>query len=164
MRQQHLGKPREILRLMFLEPQNLGGGEAGEHGVAERLERFLCAAQFLRDFLALRGGGGVAPELGRANDFAVLVQRNEAVLLSTHANGLDVGGTGFSATQRLPHRRRRRVAPRMGVLFFRARREIGDEVIRLRTGTEHLAGARVDDEDFGRLGAAIDADDESFHG
>ena len=55
-------------------------------------------------------------------------------------------------------------APRMRMLLLRARREVGNEFVGLRSGAEHLAVARVHDERLGGLRAAVDADDECAHG
>jgi hypothetical protein len=49
------------------------------------------------------------------------------------------------------------------MLLFCAGREIGEEVVLLGRGGEDFAVACVNDEDFGGLSAAIDAEEEISH-
>ena len=90
VRQQDRGQAGEVLRLLAFEPQDFGGGEAGQHGVANLLRWRADAAQLVHDLVALRGGGGVAPQFGGPDDVALLVQGNEAVLLAADADGGDL--------------------------------------------------------------------------
>jgi hypothetical protein len=49
------------------------------------------------------------------------------------------------------------------MLFLRTGRQIGDEVVLLSCGGEDFAVARVDDEDFGGLSAAVNAEQKISH-
>ena len=85
------------------------------------------------------------------------------MLLAAEADGLDLGGGGFGLAERLTDRAGGRIAPGVGMLFFGAGGEVGNQIIGLRGGGEHFAIARVHDEDLGGLGAAINADQQCSH-
>src|SRR5205823_3527888 len=104
-----------------------------------------------------------APELGGANDVAVAVQWNEAVLLAADPDGGYINGDGFGLTQTLANGAGGGVAPGVRMLFLRARRQVGDEIVRLRGAGQNFSVARIDHDDFGRLRATIDADDQISH-
>ena len=163
MRQQHGGEAGEILGLVVLEPENLRDGEAGENGVAHGLTRALEAAELRGKFLALGDGGGVAPELGGADDFAGLVQRHKAMLLAADADGLHLGGGGLRGLERGLDGFGSRVAPGVRVLLLRAGREVREEVVSGGRAAEDLARLGVHDEGFGGLRAGINADEECSH-
>ena len=100
MRQQHRGQPLEIFRLMFLQPKDFPGGEPGQHRVAQLLDRALEAAELGHDRVALVGRGGVAPQLGRANDLPLFVERHEAVLLAAYPDRAHLGRRGLGLPER----------------------------------------------------------------
>ena len=163
MRQQHSGQPAIVFRLMLLEPKNFGGSEAGQNGIAQRANGLLESAEFAHDFIALGGGGGVAPEFGRAYDFSVFVEWNEPMLLTAYADRLDLGRHSFGLPQRAPNTAGSGITPRVRVLFLCPRRQIRNQIVFLRRRRQDLAVARVHDENFGRLGAAINAQQKRSH-
>ena len=163
MRQQHGGETGVVLRLVIFEPENFRRGEAGQDGVAERLERLLWPAQLLGDLSALCCRRGVAPEFGGADHFSGLVQRHEAVLLSAHPDGLHLGGVCLRAAQCLSYGARRGLAPGVGMLLLRSGRQVGNQLVGLHAGAENLAGPGVNDKSLGGLGAAVDADQKCSH-
>src|SRR6266852_2376225 len=81
MRQEDGGELVKVFGLVIFEPKDLRSRVAGQHRVADGADRRLGAAEFRGDFLALGGRRSVAPEFGRSNDFARLIERNETVLL-----------------------------------------------------------------------------------
>ncbi|MNP30619.1 hypothetical protein D3C76_1236980 [compost metagenome] len=107
----------------------------------------------------LRGGFGVAPEFRRAQHLALIVEQHQAVLLAGHANAenrlaIDLGreqgaagggGEGFQ--------------PLLGVLFAATIRA-ADQVVAGGSLAEHFTTGRVEDDGFGALGAAVDAEEE----
>ena len=163
VRQQHRGQALVVLRLVLLQPENLGRGEAGQDGVAERANGLLEPAELLGDLVALGGGGGVAPELGRADDLAVLVERHEAVLLAADADGLDLGGGRFGLAERAADGGGGGVAPGVRMLLLGAGRQVGNQVVFLRRRGEDFPVAGIHDEDLGGLRAAVNAEQECSH-
>ncbi len=93
---------------MLLEPKNFAGRKARQHRIAQLLDRPFQAAQFLGYLQALRRCGGVAPKFGRTNHLALLIQGDESMLLTAHANRLDLSGAGtrfrHRPLNRLSHR------------------------------------------------------------
>ena len=84
-------------------------------------------------------------------------------MLAADADGFDFGGDGFGLAKRATDATGDGVAPGVGMLFFCAGREIGEEIVFLSGGGEDFAVASVDDEDFGGLSAAIDAEEKISH-
>ena len=163
MRQEDGGKLVKVFGLVLFEPKDLRSRVAGQHRVADGADRPLGAAEFRGDFLALGGSRSVAPEFGRSNHFARLIERNETVLLTAHPDGPDLGGAGLGLPQRLPHGAGRRLAPGVRMLLLGPWRQTGDQIVCLRRGGEDFAIARVHDQGLGRLRAAVDADEECSH-
>ena len=60
--QQHVLELGEVLRLMVTQPENLGGGEAGEGGVAHHLDKCRPAPRCCFDGLALLLGSLIVPQ------------------------------------------------------------------------------------------------------
>src|SRR4051812_1968075 len=97
MRQQHVAQAAIVGRLVALQPENLRRGETREEGEAGLADRGLLAAELLRENRALGGRAGVTPQLGGADDIALLVERHEPVLLAgdadaAHAAAVDLRG------------------------------------------------------------------------
>ena len=126
---------------MFFQPENFRSGEAGQNGVAECADGCFQSAELLRDFIAFGGGGGVAPEFGRADDFAVFSSGNKAMLLAADADGFDFGGRDAlacsrrSASNGLGGRLRARCAD---VVPWRRAEGLG-LIVSLRSGAENFA-------------------------
>ena len=135
MRQEHGREPREVLRLVLLQPKNLRGGETWEHRDALLANGRLRPAELLHDLIALSGSRRIAPQLGRTDDFSVFVERHEPVLLAADADGLHLTRAGLRRFQRGSDRLAGRVAPRVRVLFLRARWEVGDQAKRRSRAT-----------------------------
>ena len=164
MRQQYGGQPRVIFRLALFQPENFRSGEARQHGVARRANRGFEPAEPGHNFVALGRRRGVAPELGRPNDLAVSIERDEAMLLSAHADGLDLARTRLRQRQGLANGFLCRVTPGLRVLFLRAGRKVGNQFVTFCRRGDDLAGVRVEDEDLGGLRSAVDADQKCSHG
>ena len=122
--QEHGGQVGVILRLVLLEPKNFRGGVAGQHGVAQGADDLLEAAELLVHFLALGHGGGVAPQLGRADHFPLRVEGHEPVLLAADADGFDFATDGLGGAQPLADGAGRGIAPGVGMLLLRAGRQV----------------------------------------
>src|SRR5262245_50522130 len=101
MRQQHRGQACILFRLMLFQPKDFWGGESRQDRVTQETQSLLRATQLIGNLFAFRGGGGVAPEFGGANDVSFLVQRDEAMLLATDSNGAHFSGVRSGAAQRL---------------------------------------------------------------
>ena len=82
MRKKDLGETREMFRLVALQPKNLRRGETGQHVETDEINERARAAEMGADEVALLRRGGIAPELGRSDDPAILVERDETVLLA----------------------------------------------------------------------------------
>jgi len=78
----------EGLRLVGLDPEELGEGEVGQGGVAGELDEPLVA-DFFGEPVALGLGAGVAPDERGAQDRAALVEHDGAVHLAGEADGGD---------------------------------------------------------------------------
>src|ERR1700675_2642771 len=96
---------------MIFEQKNFGSGEPGQDCITDRADCFLQSTKLRHDFRTLGGGRSVAPKFCGADDFAVFVERNETMLLSADADGLNFGRAGLGLSQRQTNGRRRRVAP-----------------------------------------------------
>ena len=91
-----------MVRLVLLEPKNLRSGEAGKDVVANQVDDRSASPQCLAQFVALRRGRGVAPELGRANDVMFRIQRDKTMLLAGHADGSDLFLSGRKRREHFP--------------------------------------------------------------
>jgi len=78
----------EDLRLMRLDPQQLGQCEIRQSGIAGELDQ-LFIADLLVQPVALRLGAGVAPDKRRPEHGAVLIKHHGAVHLSCQADACD---------------------------------------------------------------------------
>jgi len=78
----------EDLRLMRLDPEQLGQGEVGQRRVAGQLDQ-LFIADLLVQPVALRLGARVAPDQRRAQHSAIFVQHHGTVHLAGEAEGGD---------------------------------------------------------------------------
>ncbi|MNG01750.1 hypothetical protein D3C84_847430 [compost metagenome] len=107
----------------------------------------------------LRGGFGVAPEFSRTQHLALIVEQHQAVLLAGHANAEDRLAIGFGREQCAASGGGEGFQPLLGVLFAAA---IGaaDQAVAGGSLTEHLTIGRVEDDGFGALGSAVDAEEE----
>ena len=85
------------------------------------------------------------------------------MLLAADADGFDFGGDGFGVAKRATDAAGDGVAPGVGMLFFCAGWKVGEEIVFLSCGGEDFAVACVNDEDFGGLSAAIDAEEKISH-
>jgi hypothetical protein len=149
---------------MIFEPQDLRSGESGQHGVAKGANGFFHTAQGLHDRSTFGNGRGIAPELGGADNLALRIERDESVLLATYADRLHFGGDGACLAQGTSYATGGRLTPGVRMLFLCSRREVRNQFIFLRRRREHFAVPRIDHQDFGRLGAAINTNDEASHG
>jgi len=163
MGQQHGGQTLVMLGLMLFEPENLRCREAGQHGIAQQPDGLFLAPEPFHDLFAFGGGGGVTPQFGRADHLAVLVQRDEPVLLAADPDGLDLGSRGLGLTQRPPNRRRGGVTPGVRVLFLGAGGQVGQEVVLLGGGGQDAAVAGVNDQRLGGLRAAVHTNNQCSH-
>jgi hypothetical protein len=157
VRQQHRRQSRVMLRLLAFEPQDFGGSESGQDGVANFFDDGRRTAQLVRDLIAFGGSRSIAPKLGRANDLALLIQRHEAVLLSAHPDRSDFAGGSFGLFQRVLDGVAGGVNPSAGMLFFGAGRQARNQTVSPQALSDDRAIARINNEDFGGLSAAIDA-------
>ena len=90
MREQNGRDFGEVVRLVLLQPKQLRDRVAGQHGVAREMNAAGLAAELVRDLLALRCGGSIAPELGWTDHFVVGIENDKAVLLAAHADAGDL--------------------------------------------------------------------------
>ena len=140
---------------MFLEPQDFRRRKPRKHGIPERFDGFLLAAEFSHDLVAFRRSRRVAPQFGRPNYLPRLVQRHKAMLLPAHANGFDLGSHRASLAQCPPDRARRRIPPRVRMLFLGARGQVGNQFVFLGRGGDDFSLARVHYQHLCRLCAAV---------
>ena len=89
--QEDLADPVPVRGLVLADPEELGGGEAGQGGVGDHPDQGLAAAGPLLDLGALGGGPLVVPEQGGADHLAVGVEEDRAVHLAAQADARDVG-------------------------------------------------------------------------
>src|SRR5262245_39660055 len=86
MRQKDRCQTGKVFWLIFLEPKNLGGGKARENCIANGSDGLFEPTKLLHYLFTLCGCRGIAPELCRPDHLSVLIQWDEAVLLSAHPN------------------------------------------------------------------------------
>ena len=82
---------REVLGLVLLDPEDLGGGEAGEGDIAREGGEGPEAVEVG----GLFGAPSVVPEDGGADDLVLLVQHDQAVHLARDTDALDLGLTAL---------------------------------------------------------------------
>ncbi len=119
----------------------------------------MLAAHLREQALVFRRGFGVAPELGRAQHCALLIEQDQTVLLAGDANAEDRLAVDVRRLQGLAGGADERVEPLLNVLFAAAVGATDHRVWR-RAQTEHLAAAGIEDDRFGALGAAVDTQEE----
>ena len=148
---------------MIFEPKNFRSGESRKNRIAQQLDRFLQAAEFFHDLVAFSGSGRIAPKLGGPDYFSLVVERHEAMLLSTHPNRHHVCSHCFGLPEPLPDGAGSGFPPGVRMLFFGAGGQIWNQIVSLRGGGQDFSIARIDHQDLGRLGPAIDAYQEISH-
>jgi hypothetical protein len=158
MRQQDRRQTGEVLGLVPLEPQDLGGRETRQHRVAQGLVGFLGTTHRGCDFGTFRSRDRVAPEFGGSDHPVLGVERNEPMLLTTHTDGDDFGRLGLGGFQGRLNGPGRGSNPLGGILFLGSGREPGQETVRGRTLSQDAAGDGINDQRLGGLRAGIDAD------
>ena len=134
-------EPGEILRLVPFQPEDFRRGEAGEHVHADFFNHGLGAAEVGADSVAFSGGGGVAPELGGADDLA-FVERDEAVLLAGDADAADLARRAAQRFEDLLDGGVDGLRPGGGILLEMARRQAGQDFVALRGGGDDAARIR----------------------
>ena len=116
LRQQDVGDPRPDVRLVVADPDELGGGEAGERVVAGDRDEPLRADD-LADQVALGAGPLVVPEDRRPEDLVGGVEEDGAVHLAGEADGDDVVAGDARVGEDGPDRGDRAVPPQARVLL-----------------------------------------------
>ncbi len=142
----------------MFQPQQLGRGVARQHRVADEFDQPVDPAKFLVEFLTLGLGRDVAPELGRPERVARLIERDEAVLLAADPDGFDLAppfahlfetlGDGFSSG----------VEPDFRILFDMPGRQALDRAVGPLRERDHFPGLDIEDQGLGALGSAIDSE------
>ncbi len=89
LRQHDLSDPAEALRLMLLQPEQLGGGEAREGNVGGAGGKFIFTDGLIQ-VVGFRLGAAVVPENGRADHLILIVQDHQTVHLAAEAEPLDL--------------------------------------------------------------------------
>ena len=107
---------REDLRLMRLDPQQLGEGEVGQRGIAGELDQALVA-DLLGQPVAFGLGAGVAPDERGAQDLAVFIEHDRAVHLAGEANRRDGLARFRSVGERFANGILGGAPPVLGILF-----------------------------------------------
>ncbi|MPM66617.1 hypothetical protein SDC9_113527 [bioreactor metagenome] len=96
VRQGNGRRPRQVLRLMFRQPPQLGHRDGGDGHHTRTIRPHLATAvlvpvtEFPDEISSGPARSGVVPQDRVADDSAVLVQRHHAVLLTADGDGLDV--------------------------------------------------------------------------
>ena len=153
VRQQDRSEARVGLGPVLARPRQLGGGIAGEDRIACGTDARARPADRVHDLPAFGGGAGVAPQLGRREDIATGIQRDEAVLLPGHRQRHDAPAHGgVDATEARTHR----VCP-CGRFLLATAIVATVERKRLAGAGDHLFRGCVVDHDLQALGARIDA-------
>ncbi len=148
----------KVLRLLLLHPHDLGDGVAGQHGIAGEVNDAGLTAEFVGDLRTLCLGGGIAPQLGRADDLVLGIEGDEAVLLTADADAADVFFLGADLLEALFDAGLHRLQPDLGILFQVPRRQAWDEAVVLAAAGQDLAAVEVQNDGLSALGAAVDAE------
>jgi hypothetical protein len=143
----------------------LFGPEQFRHGVARRddhaeaFQRAFFSAQMHQQTVVFGAGFGVAPELGRAQDFTLIIEQDQAVLLAGYADAEDRLAIDIRCQQCLAGGESEGFQPLLGVLLAAT---VGAADHRVCGGAlaEDLTAGGVEDDGFGALGAAVDAQEE----
>ena len=156
--QQDMAESLEILRFMSLQPQNLGRGVAGEHGITDKANDTRRTSEVTGDFSTFRHGAGIAPELGRADHLGLGVEGNEAVLLPRNTDGTDLASSAAQLTNYLMNGGIKRLHPGGGMLFHRTRRQTGEDIVSAAGMSDDLPSFRIERYRLGALRSTIDTE------
>ena len=117
LRQQHLHRLGEILRLVVAQPEDFRRGEAGERRIGDHLDELLPPAGPLLDFFTLGGRPLVVPQQGPPHDVVLLVEKHRAVHLAREADRPHVGRLELRLLHDGADRLHRRLPPIVRVLL-----------------------------------------------
>ena len=151
-------QPGVTFGLVPLEPEDLRGGKADGRGDPQPGDGPPPAPERGHDLVRLADGRGIVPELGRPDDAALGVERDEAVLLARDADSDDLPRIDLGLPQGRGHGSLCGRDPDGRILFARAGAEPRDHNMGGLPPAENPAGSGVDDQGFGSLGPGIDAD------
>src|SRR5690606_11628853 len=121
------------------------------------LQRAGLATKMVEQALVFGGRLSVAPELGRAEHHALLIEQHPAVLLAGDANAENLLTADPGCRQCLPSRLLEGIHPLLRLLLASA---IGTALQRMAgaAGAQHLAAVGIQHQSFGALRAAIDTE------
>jgi hypothetical protein len=115
----------------------------------------------LGELASLGGGGGIAPELGRADGLAIFVEDDGAVLLAGDANTPDGARVELGAD--LGGDRGHGVEPGLWMLFEMTPGQARDDVVARAGACEDPLCGGVDDQGLAALSADIEAEIKARH-
>ncbi len=153
--QQDMGDACEQRGVLLLHPQQLGNRVARRDDDTEALQGTLFTAQPVEQALILRSRLRVAPELGRAQDAARGIERDQAMLLPGDTNAQHGAAVDPGLGQSCRGSAGESGGPLPGVLLAPA---VGpaDQIVAGRALAEHASAAGVEQQRLGALGTAID--------
>ncbi|MOA07780.1 hypothetical protein D3C78_1274980 [compost metagenome] len=142
--------------MLFFGPEQFRHRVARRDDHAEAFQRAFFTAQMSEQTLVFGAGFGVAPELGRAQHFTLIIEQDQTVLLAGDADAEDRLTVDIRRQQCLAGSDGEGVQPLLGVLFAAT---VGAADHRVGGGAlaEDLTADGVEDDGFGALGAAVDA-------
>ena len=158
MRQGDMGELGEICGLVLLQPKNLWRGKAGQNIISREGDCFFTTSELDADFVALGGSGGVAPELGGADDSVIGIERHEAVLLTGDAYAGNLGFAGTEIGKDFLHGLREGIPPDGGILLEVAGGQSLYQPIGCAGGGDDFSGITVESDSFQALRATINAE------
>ena len=143
-----LGDAREQLGVMLLQPHQLGRREPRRHRATAGLGQG-ARLGFRLD---------IAPQLGRMQHFAGVIEHHHAVLLTTHADRAHPGTIHAVGSERFL-RGLHKALPPVGRILLGGTRSRTRRRGQSATGTrDHAARVRVKNQDFDTLRAEIDSE------
>ena len=154
--QEDLADPVPVPGLVLADPEDLGGGEAGQRGVGDQPDQRLAAAGLLLDLAALGGRALVVPEQGGADDLAVR-RRGRPSRASGRSGRCPATSAGLNlpAARTSRDRLARRLPPELGVLLGPAGLGVVARILGRGRGQDRPA--LVDRERLGPRGPDVDA-------
>jgi len=90
-----------VLGFILTNPEDLRRRVTGKHGVAGEFHDLGLSSEGVGQLGAFSGGGGIAPEFGRADDLILGIEKNQSVLLAADTDSGNFRATGSELLENL---------------------------------------------------------------
>ena len=162
MGKEDTGRSLPVPGLVLADPEDFRRRVTGQHRVSGEFHHLGLATEHLGEFGALGGRRGVAPELGGADHLIGVIQKDEAVLLTAHADPGDFAPSASQLLQNLRNRGLHGGDPDGGILLHGTISLGFHKSVSLLGAGQNLPRGDVEGDCLGALRSAVDT--EGDHG